>query len=371
MLKKILILPLLDSLPSGHHQVAKALKSYIHRRSTDIQCVKIDLFHQWNPLLERMVSKSYLRWIQHFPQSYAWIYRRVASQSQPSHMYQSLKKIFLCEMKNLVVQESPDLIICTHAFPSYLVSHLKERGECPVPVLNVYTDFFMNSVWGRKMVDYHFVSTVQMKDQLVQESGIEKEKIFVTGIPTDECFWHPSPQKEPKKAYNILLSGGSSGLGKMKLLLKRVRDDGRLNLYVMCGTNQKLYQTISKLKSKNVHPLPYISSRIEMNQLYNMADAIITKPGGVTISEAIHKKLPIFIHSFLPGQEEFNWKYLKQQRIIFTIDEQREINEQILDVLNNKPLMMEYQELLDRLMTDHDFYHPDDIFHFIQSLIYA
>lgn len=50
-----------------------------------------------------------------------------------------------------------------------------------------------------------------------------------------------------------------------------------------------------------------------MNQLYNKADAILTKPGGVTISEALQKKLPILVHTSLPGQEEINLDYLLEK----------------------------------------------------------
>ncbi|MCB6704879.1 hypothetical protein LI092_10315, partial [Streptococcus parasanguinis] len=71
---------------------------------------------------------------------------------------------------------------------------------------------------------------------------------------------------------------------------------------------------------KHIIPVPYIQSRKEMSRLYDEADAIITKPGGVTISEVIQKKLPIFIHSVLPGQEEINLAFLKQHGLVFELD---------------------------------------------------
>ncbi len=54
-----------------------------------------------------------------------------------------------------------------------------------------------------------------------------------------------------------------------------------------------------------------------MNVLYEQAHAIITKPGGVTLSEALCKRLPIFTHSALPGQEEINKQYLLAKNLIF------------------------------------------------------
>jgi UDP-N-acetylglucosamine:LPS N-acetylglucosamine transferase len=106
-----------------------------------------------------------------------------------------------------------------------------------------------------------------------------------------------------------------------------------------------------------------------MNDLYESADAIITKPGGVTISEAIKKKVPIFIHSALPGQEEINLKHLKERGLVFTVTAEMDLAEQILEVLNNEHKMREYQHDLQRYLNSLDFHDPEKIFLFIESLL--
>jgi processive 1,2-diacylglycerol beta-glucosyltransferase len=63
----------------------------------------------------------------------------------------------------------------------------------------------------------------------------------------------------------------------------------------------------------------YIQDQEELNALYDSVDGIITKPGGVTISEVLHKKIPVFILDYLPGQEEFNLHYLVGQDLVFHI----------------------------------------------------
>jgi processive 1,2-diacylglycerol beta-glucosyltransferase len=305
-LKKILLFPLLDSLPSGHHQVANAITQYINKRTNEIECKKIDLLHEWSPLLEPVVTKTYLSWIQQFPSSYAWVYRKLAYKSKKQRSYKHYEMLFQKSMERIITKEKPDLIICTHAFPSYLLNHLKKSGLCSVPVINIYTDFFINDVWGKESVDYHFVSNTQMKTCLMSQYQIPESKIVITGIPIDESFLSRANKKKPNNELNIILSGGSAGLGNIMELLNNTRQEKRLNYYVLCGNNKPLYEELLKIKDKNLHPLPYISSRKEMNDLYELADAIVTKPGGVTVSEAIRKKVPIFIHSALPGQEEIN-----------------------------------------------------------------
>jgi UDP-N-acetylglucosamine:LPS N-acetylglucosamine transferase len=75
------------------------------------------------------------------------------------------------KMEELITKESPDFIICTHAFPSYLVNELKQEGKSLPPVFNVYTDFFINDIWGRKYIDYHFVSSEEMESTLIKKNS--------------------------------------------------------------------------------------------------------------------------------------------------------------------------------------------------------
>ena len=364
-----MLFPLLDSLPSGHHQVANSITEYLSKRSNDIECKKIDLMNRWSPVAETLITKTYLRWIQRFPNSYAWMYRKLAYQSRKQRSYTHYDMLFQNKMETIIAEEKPDLIICTHAFPSYLVNNLKRSGGCNVPILNIYTDFFINDVWGRERVDYHFVSDISMKSNLMSDYQIPENKIFITGIPIDENFSSTSHIKKTTSEFNIMLTGGSAGLGKIIELLKCSRHEKRLKFYVLCGNNKQLFHEISNLNDKNIQPLPYISSRKKMNDLYNLSEAIITKPGGVTISEAIKKEVPIFIHSALPGQEEINLKHLRDQGLVFTIKEGMDPAKQILEVLSNQSKMMDYQRSLQRYISTQDFNDPEEIFLFIESIL--
>lgn len=48
-----------------------------------------------------------------------------------------------------------------------------------------------------------------------------------------------------------------------------------------------------------------------VEELMTAADVIITKAGGLTVSEALTKGLPLVIFKPIPGQEEENAKFLK------------------------------------------------------------
>ncbi|QGS68545.1 hypothetical protein CV093_08425 [Oceanobacillus sp. 143] len=99
--------------------------------------------------------------------------------------------------------------------------------------------------------------------------------------------------------------------------MDHLNPSGSIFYKVLCGKNIDLFQSIERLNHSHIKPLPYLESKEEMNHLYNEADAIITKPGGVTITESLWKKLPIFVYEALPGQEEINLNYLQRQGLIF------------------------------------------------------
>lgn len=367
-MKKILFFPLLR-MPSGHHQVADTIAGYLQKRDSTILCKKIDLISAWNPMVESIVTNTYLEWIHYFPKNYAWVYKQMAYKSNSGRSYKYYDVLFMKKMKQIIAEEKPDLIVCTHGFPSYFLSRLKAKHQCPIPVINVYTDFFINDVWGREGIEYHFVPSQAVKNNLMKVTGILEKQIIVTGIPTDEHFEKQLTPQKPHSKYRVLVSGGSVGLGNIADLLRQQSKESEVEYFVLCGKNKKLYQKIENLHCQNVHPLPYISSREKMNELYSNVDAIITKPGGVTISEALKKGLPIFIHSALPGQEEINLRLLKELNLVQILNESQPLDNQIIKYFKDETVKDRFQASLQTYLKEIKAGSPTEIASFIHTLI--
>lgn len=333
-MKRLLFLPLLQ-MPSGHHQVADALIRSLKKREPGISCRKVDFLSYTSEWLEKVVTGTYLRWIHHSPQTYEKAYCTFASSSSNvDHHFQWYERLFLKKMQQMLTRERPDLIVCTHCFPSFLISQLKKRGKLSVPVINVYTDFFINNVWGRDGVDYHFVADEGLKREL-NRNGVPSDHVFTTGIPVDDCFkqWRRPRRNTPP--YRVLVSGGSNGLGNLGDMLKKLKPSADIRYDILCGNNRKLYNEIASLNNAYIQPFPYIASRVEMNRLYESVDAVITKAGGVTVSEALWKRLPVFVHTSLPGQETFNREYLQSQGLIRNLRDDIPYTEQLTRILSD------------------------------------
>ncbi|MGD6817231.1 MGDG synthase family glycosyltransferase [Metabacillus sp. 113a] len=331
-MKKVLVLPLF-TMESGHHRSANALAEALQKHDPELQCEKVDFLSFVNAGLEKFISTLYLTWIKRFPSAYSTFYRLFFNKK--SDIVQSAyEAIFLEKMEQLIEVKKPDLIVCTHSFPSFLVDKLKRYGVCDVPVLNLYTDFFINGLWGKEKVDLHCVPSKDIKNELL-EMGIEEDKIIVSGILANDRLNRRKMNRYSDEKIHVILSGGSLGLGKNLPNLLQFSNSGLVEYKVLCGSNKALFEKVENLGSPHITPLPYIASAEQMNQLYGWADAIVTKPGGVTISESIRKKLLIFIHSVLPGQEEVNLDYLTNRGLAEKIDGSRPFEEQLLSFVSD------------------------------------
>lgn len=344
-MKKVLFLPFL-TIPTGHHSVANALINSLQKRIRG-EFVSIDFLSRFNPQLERTLTSFYLNWIKHFPETYNWAYRHFAYPANSIKYRRIYESLFLDNMQQLLSEEKPDLIVCTQAYPSSLISSLKLQGKISTPVVNVYTDFFINNLWGQRGIDYHCVADGSLKRELVEKYGVPKHRVFITGIPVDECLISSTRQRKLSPPYHILIAGGNNGLGNMKKLLHGFKNCSDFKCTILCGNNKRLMTEIKSWRVENFYPLSYISSKKEMALLYNQADAIITKPGGVTISEALWKKIPIFVHSALPGQEQFNQQHLTTQGLVYPISNDRPVPEQLRDILSDKVKQANWRKRVD------------------------
>jgi processive 1,2-diacylglycerol beta-glucosyltransferase len=364
-----LFLPLLQ-MQSGHHQVAEALMDLLKNHGDDLTFKKIDLLSYTNKSLEKVITNGYLNWIRYAPETYNLAYKSFFYVSPTKkHTFKWYQPLFLKKMEQLLAEEKPDLLVCTHGFPSSLLSKLKMKGKCDIPIINVYTDFFINSVWGREGIDLHFLPSQEIKRKLGRKYQATNQQMMVTGIPVHEEITKTLHRKHENERLKILLSGGNSGLGGILKLAEELKLSSNLDFLVLCGNNKKLYDEILSWDLEHIKPLTYLSSRSEMNLLYEEVDAIISKPGGVTISEAIRKRLPIFVHSALPGQEEINLQYLKRKELVFELDQESSLEKQVLGVLKDQKKMNRWELAIDSYQQGIELEKPERIVELIETIL--
>ncbi len=346
----ILILPFLQ-FPSGHHQTADAISAYLKEIDPSVTIKKVDIFSYTSPLAEQLTSYFYLTAIKRAPSFYSRMYQNNACSKEDQRL-SFYELIFLKSIKKLIKQEKPDMIICTHCLPSSLVNLLKKEGQLSVPVMNVYTDYFINSIWGLDQIDVHLAPSRSSK-HFLESQGVTPEKIAVTGIPV-----HPliTPKlggtARQSPPYHVLVSGGNLGVGAIEKI-NFTSFSGKINYFVLCGKNEQLYKRIEQMYHPFLQPISYISSREEMNGLYEQMDIMLSKPGGVTISECIRKGIPLCLLDTLPGPEERNEQFLMEGNLAIKVNLD-ELENSLLDFLENSTERHKIQQSLSNHLKDQD-----------------
>lgn len=339
-MKRVLLMPFLH-ITTGHHHVADTIKNELQNFncSTD----KIDIFSYRSNVLETISTSVYLKWIQTFPASYSFVYHQIACRKKKKRKnYKLFELFFLHTMKKIIEHHSPHIVFCTHALPSYMLNKLKHQYPY-MKIVNVYTDYFVNELWGINHIDFHLAPCLEVKKNLLS-LGVHEEKIYVTGIPIHRTYFHKSPYNSFH--HRVLIMGGTLGVGNIKKFIQQLKPSGKIKYYVLCGRNQALYQLITSLRNPFITPLPYIREKAAMNELYSSVSAVITKPGGVTISECLEKKVPIFVFDYLPGQEEINFQQLLKEEVVipFTKWNDVDVEKELLNFLNNEVFLKKYNE---------------------------
>lgn len=259
------------------------------------------------------VSKLYDNMVLYMPFLFSMLYHAgelVSSSKHHSPIYY-LNSIYSQRLYNEITKIKPDAIVCPHIFSAQAITRLREKKNLTIPTLGIMTDYTWTPFWEETNLDAYVVPAEQIINQCVAR-GMPKEKLYPLGIPVHTRFQKNHSRDDARKAFGItakkvfVLMGGSMGYGRIRELACMLTD--RLpdaQVVAVCGKNERLYQSLANLK--NVTPLGYIDN---VDLLMDAADVIITKPGGLSATEAMVKRVPVVLAYPIPGGEIKNAKLL-------------------------------------------------------------
>jgi len=313
-MKKILILS--ASTGGGHNRAAKAIQEELFTKNID--CEIIDSLKFVSPTMDTIISKGYEKSAMYTPKAYGTIYKISDLKISKNEMNSNLILAYMIKkLKKLINKVQPDAIIGTHPFPLMAVSNLKKNNIIDIPIISILTDYTIHSTWIQDEVDSYIVGDEYVK-YLLAEEGISKNKIYPYGIPIEKSFLSSDIEGIKKELnlndkFTVLLMGGSFGAGNIKeAFLDLLSIDKDFQIIVVTGRNSSLKDKIQKTldsvdTNKNVIILPFTN---KMNDLLSVSDILITKPGGLTTTEALLKEIPMIIPYYIPGQEGENLDFL-------------------------------------------------------------
>lgn len=313
-MKKILILSV--STGGGHNSAAGAIKESLE----DARCkvTIVDTLKFASPALDRIISGGYEKSAKYVPKTYGALYKISERKPNKYELDQIVRHIIGRKILHLIRDAKPDAIISTHPFPVMALMKYKEMGIIDMPLISLLTDYTVHPVYVQKNIDAFIVGDDDVA-YLLKNAGIDEKKIHPFGIPISKDFEKNGDIESLKEElgledkFTVLLMGGSFGAGNMKkCLLELINSSYDFQIVVITGRDGSLKERLQRIvdeirPNKTVKILGFTK---QMPELLSFADVLVSKPGGLTTTEAISKAIPMVIPYYIPGQEEDNIAYL-------------------------------------------------------------
>lgn len=310
------ILILSASYGAGHDSVASAVNKVIKEERPDISTEVRDYFDFVSPRLNSLVRFTYVKSVRHAPSLWGAFYRATHAVKPDSTTQKFLNSLGRDELLDHLTRQNSKLVVCTYPTPAGVISTLRNEDRLEVPVVTVVTDYAVHSQWVHPDVDRYLVPSESVAGGLI-ERGIDETRIEVTGLPIHPKFGVTLGKSEMRQKYDldedrpvVLVMAGAYGVlgGVVEVIEECVSLPERPQVLVVCGRSPKMKQHIeAKFGSQDVRALGFVDY---VDELFEAADVLITKAGGITVSEALAKKIPMIIYRPIPGQEDFNTQYL-------------------------------------------------------------
>lgn len=308
------------SVGSGHTRAAIALSKGISLVKPDANVFVADAMKYVSRVMARATLRGYLDIIRTIPAVWSYMYKQAEREAVAEVGRQELGNLIRAlganRVLSLVEDFAPDAVVCTHPLPLAFLADLKRRGELSVPLVGVVTDLTVHPLWIYDAVD-HYAFPHESALVSPQVKDVPDERIWITGVPIDPVFNDPVDRMEVRRELGMgdqdrvaLVMGGGLGLGSVERVVKSLATEESVSIIVVAGHNKALYDELQPLSVTLGRRMALFGYTDKVHALMEAADALVTKAGGLTVSEALAKQLPLIIVSPIPGQEERNTDFL-------------------------------------------------------------
>jgi len=325
---------------SGHHRASQAIERTVARLDPLAHVASVDAFDYTSRLVRWAISRTYFSLIRHQPDVWEYLYDNPAVHTHVQRLRTLLHRYQATKLRRLLETVRPDAIACTQAYPCGMVADFKKHHGLATPLIGVLTDYAPHLYWFHETVDVYVVPSDQVKQRFLTR-GIPESRVKVLGIPIDLRFAERSDRAATARRFGLdlarpilLIMGGGSGFGPLRdivLNLDILPQD--CQLVVLTGMNRPLCLWLQKRRFRHhVLPLSYVD---DVPELMDIATLLISKPGGLTTSEALAKQVPLVIVDPIPGQEAYNARYLLAQGAAVQASSPDTARQTVRDLLDN------------------------------------
>jgi processive 1,2-diacylglycerol beta-glucosyltransferase len=345
MKKRVLIIS--TSAGTGHVRAGEALTKVFEEHPNVSEVVHSDALDFTNKLFRDFYSKLYARLIRNAPEFLGWWYKESDEPWKTDGMRLMLDRLNTGPLVKFIRQFNPHITVCTHFMPAGIISHLIAKNLLDAHLSIVVTDLDFHAMWLSRMFHRYFVAIEETRVHL-EELGLPKDRITVSGIPIDPEFGIPIDRVATRLDFGLhptrptlLLSAGALGVGPAEFVVQRLKNlRSRPQTIVVCGRSREARERVMQQVGHDHENFKVFGYTGRMPELMKISDLFIGKPGGLTTAEALTCGLPMVIVSPIPGQEERNSDHLLEDGVAVKCNEMTTIPYKI-DHLLGDPVRLE------------------------------
>ncbi len=332
---------------AGHVQAATALEEAWPKLRPRDELERVDLLEFVSRLHRKVYVQGYVKLIEHAPELWSLVFKKTDNPAlvrKVSRLRRAFARHSNQKFVRYVRQFQPGIVLCTHYLPLEILGYLETRKRGPDPLtVSVVTDFEAHALWMEQAVDLYCVAAEETKARLVAR-GANPDNVVVTGIPIAAKFSDQPNARAVRKTLGLrddlpmlLVLGGGFGMGPVAEILAELdKVERSFQTVVVAGKNKDLQRELAC--QEHSHPTKVLGFVTNMHELMAAADLIISKPGGLTTSEALALGKPLFILNPIPGQEAANSDFLLERGAAAKVNRVEDVPFRIEQLLGSKKL---------------------------------
>jgi len=341
------------SAGNGHKSAAESVRNNFKSINPDAEVECLDILKCTNKIVDKFISVGYEKTIKISPYIFGKVYYHTEKTQDVifSNVSYAVNKSMTFKLIPLINRFDPDIIISTHPFATEIISILKRKYSYRIPLVTLLTDFMPHSAWIQPQNNAYIVSNETMIDEIAKY-GIKRDNIYDFGIPIREGFLKEYNREEVLKeldldpnVFTLLVMGGTTSSSKLEKLLEVVcKLDLPMQVVAVAGGSQRLYNSFLEIQKTSQIKTTVLGFTTKIPELMKSCDAIVTKPGGLTITECLVSKIPIIIVFPIPGVEMRNKEFLLSNKLAFLVENSKEVRALMKEIIADKTILKEMRD---------------------------
>ncbi|MGQ7885909.1 MGDG synthase family glycosyltransferase [Paenibacillus sp. WC2504] len=344
------VLILTANYGNGHLQASKALLQQFNQQG--VENVKIvNLMKEGHPwihsITSTLISKS-MKVSRLGIDYYGWSYYLTRETKETAIFQKSMTYLGQKKLREIIHQERPDVVVNTFPFGASPI-------VCsPMGIKNytVLTDYALHASWLHPKVDRYYVATEDLKKQIIAR-GFSKDRIDVSGIPLREEFVNTRIRARNQQKKIILIMATDSGVTSyIEEMMRTLFHLDNCQLVVVCGHNEKLKHRL-EVEFAAYNGITIHGFVDNLHDWMAQASCMVTKAGGLTLTEAIALRVPVFIYKPNGGQEKENALYLSRRGVASISKKMEELSKSIQHFIHHPQKYEEIRDHMEELHRSH------------------